>query len=180
MKIDLKFLKENCKMIHSFGLGFIQIKLNDTQRVHVYTPKVKITTHPEEVHDHRYDFTSEIIKGSLTNEIFQIVQGDDFVLTEENCSPNKNAKMVPKKTPCGVKLISSATMETGSKYFMDKDTLHRVETNRCITFLTRESTLKDFAKVIYPKNVELSCPFSVNKPEDELWKIVEEELLDVY
>lgn len=179
-EITYDFLKKNCKFIHAFGLGFIQIKLNDTERVHIYTPKVKTTTHPEEVHDHRYAFESKIIKGSLTNKIYQVVEGDKFYLTEENCTPNKTVSESPKCISCNVKLICSTTMEKGTVYFMDKDTLHRVETDRCITFLTRKSIQKDTAKVIFPKEVSLTCPFSVNKSEDDLWKIVKEEIEDAY
>jgi len=179
IKIDYRFLKKNHKFIHAFGLGFIQIKLSDTQRVHIYTDEVKNTTHQEEIHDHRYNFKSEVIKGTLTNKIYSVIPGDDYVLTEENCSGNKQLK-IKEPTPCSIKLLNSVVMSQGTTYFMDKDTLHRVETNRCITFLDREETKKDLATIIYPKEVSLICPFSVNLDEDALWSIVKKEIEDAY
>lgn len=179
-KIDFNFLKQNCKLIHSFGLGFIQIKLNEKERVHIYTKKVKTTTHCEEIHDHRYDFKSEIIKGSLINEIFEIdINKDSHFLIKENCSPNKKNEN-QEKISCGIKKIVSTKMEKGTVYWMDKDVMHRVETDRCITFLTRDLISKDFARVIYPIKHELVCPFSANLSEDQLWQIVKEEIEDVY
>lgn len=181
MNISYQFLRDNCKMIHSFGLGFIQIKLNEKERVHVYTPKLTITTHEEEIHDHRYNFTSLIVKGHLFNEIFIQTKGDTHLQVEENCSPNKDKdKKAKDPVLCGIKKINSTKMEKGTSYWMDKDTLHRVSTERCITFLTRDKVEKDLATIIYPKEHKIVCPFSANLSEKELWSIVKEEFDDVY
>jgi hypothetical protein len=51
--IKLNDLKEKCKMIHYFGLGFIQIKIDDTYRLHFYTNKLPKILHEEEVHNYR-------------------------------------------------------------------------------------------------------------------------------
>lgn len=183
--LDIKFLKQNAKMIHAFGLGFIQIKLSDTIRLHVYCSDVKITTDPEDLHDHRYNFESHILKGKLVNEIYSIFDGDTHKLSFESCVPgwqkNVSNDAVQSINPCSVKLLSLSQLSSGSSYFMEKDTFHRVETERCITIVTREIPSKAMARVITLRgHQELTCPFSVNLPEDILWRIVEREISDVY
>lgn len=174
MKDFFLYVKANAVKIHSFGLGFIQIKLSDNERIHVYCPEVNITAGEEEVHDHRYDFHSMILKGKLTNKIYRIVDGDDFLVTYENCSPIKAPKTV-SPLPCNLKLLSSSEMTKGSGYFMEKDTLHRVETERCITHLKLGPKEKTMAKVIHKKGEAIICPFSANMDEAKLWELVERE-----
>lgn len=176
MEITLDYLKRNCVKIHSFGLGFIQIKLNDKERVHVYCPEVVVTTDEEEIHDHRYGFTSKIIKGSLTNIIYGLdMSKDTHLISFESCDPNRPVHNT-EKIPCGIKEILAFTVNEGSVYSLDKDTLHRVKADRCITYLIRETPSKDVARVVSEKNKKLVCPFSVNKDEETLWKLVEREL----
>ena len=178
--LNIDWLKNNHKLIHSFGLGFIQIKINEEFRLHVYCPEATLTSGEEEVHDHRYDFTSYILKGSLTNKIYELdYSKNDFLLIQENCSPNKELNLnSPKEV--GLKLVNSSILSQNSSYFMEKDALHRVETSRCITLLKRGLVVKDLANVVYKKGQELKCPFSVNKDSDYLWSIVEKELKSVY
>src|SRR5579863_7289598 len=54
-----------------FGLGFIQLKLNDTARMHFWLPEIP---HPEreEIHNHRYDFSSIVLAGHLLHEVWHL------------------------------------------------------------------------------------------------------------
>src|SRR5271168_5571627 len=80
-----------------FGLGFIQLKLSDTERMHFWLPEIP---HPEreEIHNHRYDFTSTVLAGHLMHEVWHLdsaqwfgskLQEQDWEIFETNCSPNK-------------------------------------------------------------------------------------------
>ena len=65
-KLELKeiLLKTNPQY---FGLGFIQCKINQHERVHIYHPDLMpIVNIEEEIHNHRYDFESTILMGKLT------------------------------------------------------------------------------------------------------------------
>jgi hypothetical protein len=178
--LNIDFLVKNARVIHSFGLGFIQIKISPTERVHFYCPAVTLTTAPEDLHDHRYNFTSTILKGTLTNEIYVAdLTGSGFRISDETCSPDVKAQ-VQLELDCSVKLLSSSTMASDSHYFIDKDVFHRVTTNRAVTYLKRDLPSKDFARVIRSKDSDPVCPFSANLPVDTLWEIVREEIACAY
>lgn len=177
--LNLDYLQKNCSKIHSFGLGFIQIKLGEKERVHIYTNKIKTTTKEEEIHNHRYNFKSTVLKGVLNNKLYQVNEdiNGPFLLVDEACNPDlpKSEKKIKVSLP---KLICDFDTGKGQSYFIEKDTFHRVEAleDNTITLVRREPTVKDMAQIIYPENIILDCPFSVNLDEKELWKIVMEAL----
>lgn len=172
--ITLKYLKENSKLIHYFGLGFIQIKLSDTERVHFYTQELPAIIGLEDIHDHRYDFESTILKGYLKHETFELTEGNEFIMEQESCNPDVkidgNSKLV------GVRLNLKNTYEKYSTYFIPHTTLHRVKSNNGITHIKRGEYKKDAANVIRKVNAEKICPFSKKIEEVYLWTIVEEML----
>ena len=60
---------------HYFGLGFIQCKINQYERIHVYHPDLMpIVNIEEEVHNHRYDFESKILMGKIKNKKYQFLE----------------------------------------------------------------------------------------------------------
>jgi len=171
MILDIDFLKTNCQRIYFFGLGFIQVKLNDSERVHFYTdefPKTSI----EEVHNHRYNFKSTIMKGTIVQELFSFDLHDqgECLITKETCNPEIKKEF--EKRRCRIKLLQRQTFSAGSSYWTDHDTLHRVESNDAITYLHRGSYMKDEADVIYPVSKETICPFSVKVPDEKLWEVI--------
>lgn len=180
--LDFEYLKQHSKLIHSFGLGFIQIKLSDTLRVHVYCKEVVITTSPQDLHDHRYNFHSTILKGALTNEIYFLAEGGSFIMRKETCKASSRLASADLKPEfCSIKLLNKVFMAHGSSYFMEKDTIHRVEASRCISLVKRDLPSKDLALVISSRSsLDYVCPFFIRVAESELWKIVKKELKDVY
>jgi hypothetical protein len=171
VELNLSWLKANCQMIHYFGLGFIQVKLDKAQRLHFYTDLLPPIVSEEDVHNHRYDFTSKILKGSLTQEIYELMDGDTHLVEDESCQAGVMAESNPKS--CAIKLSSSHTYVAGSEYFIGHDTFHRVSNcGSCVTLLTRSNYKKEFAQVIRPIDEEKTCPFSKKIEEKELWKIV--------
>ncbi len=171
MKVD--WLKDNIELIHYFGLGFIQLKINKEYRLHFYTPELPPIVPKEDVHNHRYDFTSMILKGIFTQEIYGIVSNENTHITrEESCNPD--VKCESTGIPCGIKLISRQTYYPGSKYWIDHDAFHRVvNEGECITLLRRTDYKKKSANVIREKNENCVCPFSQKIEEGKLWHIVE-------
>ncbi len=176
--LNLEYLKNHCTKIHAFGLGFIQIKLGEVERVHVYTKKVTLTTQEEEIHNHRYDFKSTVLKGKLTNKLYQVKENinGQFILVDEACNPNlpKSDKQQSVDKPI---LCSQFYTEQGQTYFIEKDTFHQVEAQEgTITLVQRGPVVKPTAQIIYPQNQINTCPFSVNLSEDKLWEMVKENL----
>lgn len=54
------------------GLGFLQIKLQGKQRLHVWHPDLprRKCWEASNIHDHRFGFVSRVLIGSLTNTIY--------------------------------------------------------------------------------------------------------------
>lgn len=176
--LDLSYLKAHCSKIHGFGLGFIQIKLDDTERVHVYTQRIKTTSQAEEIHNHRYDFTSYILKGCLGNKLYQVTpdEAGSFLLVNEACNP-----LVPKKID-QIKvqdplLMGEFISKEHQSYFLQKDVFHQVSaTEGTITLVRRGIVTKESAQVVFPAHQTSICPFSNTYSEEELWQIVKELL----
>lgn len=179
----LRHFADSCKAEPKwFGLGFIQLKLNDTQRMHFWHPKLMSDMPDEEVHDHRYDFTSYILKGELTHEVWDFdadidttrsaYKGPyDLVLT--NCKPGQPEN--PTVVATGdLHMDSSYTMKAGSHYSIQKDLLHRIKATNAVTFLERAEVEKDTARVVRNRLDPFVCPFSRTMDVNELWAYIEE------
>lgn len=177
--LDINWLKANAKMIHFFGLGFIQIKINDEYRVHIYTDKLPSTTE-EDVHNHRYDFESTILKGIFYQTLFFFEEdpAGDWLKIQESCNPNNKVE----STPAPVKYAGQINMkhyggyEDSDHYVISHDQFHRVRSTNAVTLVKRGPYKKDLADVVYKRGTELKCPFSVKATEEQLWSIVEEAL----
>lgn len=172
LKID--WLKSNYKMIHYFGLGFIQLKLDHVNRLHFYTSELPPIVDEEDIHNHRYDFTSKILGGSITNYLFAETIGDTHWKEDESCKEGV-ASGTPRRD-CGVIMTSMHTYVAGSEYFIDHNTFHRVASKDCITWVIRSDYKKDYAQVIRPVRSSKVCPFSQKIAEDKLWEIIEHQI----
>lgn len=169
--LDIDLLKNEYKHIHFFGLGFIQLKLDEYLRLHFYSSSLPCFMNEEEIHNHRYNFESCILKGTLKSEHYNIVEGNEYILEQESCKPGIILKTEPKL--CSIKHISSHVYNEGSKYKIEHDEFHKVEGIECITQVVRGFYMKENADVVRKVDSEKICPFSKNIPESELWNIVE-------
>lgn len=169
--LNIDYLKSNCKRIYYFGLGFIQVVLSKDERVHFYTDKLPTTN--EDIHTHRYNFKSTILKGRFTNKKFSIVEGATHVLKNESCSLDRELTN-NIEIPVSIKHIESITYKEGESYNMFFNEFHSVEYfGDTITHLKRSDIITDYAQVIFENGSEEICPFSNKIEDDELWKIIE-------
>lgn len=162
-----------------FGLGFIQIKLNDTQRMHFWHPDLSADTPEEELHDHRYFFTSHVVAGETTHEEWFFRQDDhgDHEMVSVNCKPGSSGE--EKLIGLGrVEQGGSYTMVAGSKYTFPPSGYHRIRAERCVTFLERGPVLTELATVIRPRGTPPVCPFERQIPETRLWECIADLLED--
>jgi hypothetical protein len=166
-------LRETAQKIHYFGLGFIQVKMDETTRYHFYTSKLPAIVSDEEVHNHRYDFRSTILKGELNQWTYQFVVGSgNYVKERESCS---QAEIDPCPVDGRLQYVSSQSLTKGSIYHIDHRVFHHVAAYMdTITKVVRSDYQKPFAEVIRPKGVKRVCPFSMTVPDSKLWEIVEE------
>lgn len=172
--LDIEWLKANHKMIHYFGLGFIQIKLNDEYRVHFYTDKLPSIMPEEDVHNHRYGFQSWILKGQLTQKLYEVTIGTDYIKEKESCK--EGVEVDEPGDLVSIKCIDTKTFSVNEGYTISHLDFHKVIGKDCITLVSRGNIEKELAEVIRHVDNEKVCPFSKKIPESELWAIVEEML----
>lgn len=174
MQLKTEWLRANCEAIHYFGLGFIVVKLNDELRLHFYSPEYTSIVSDEDVHNHRYSFTSKILKGIFHQETFNVQLGVEggYILSQESC---REGESMPYSYPCSIEKIASHTYTAGSEYFIGENVFHRVKGENCITLIQRDkdvSLRKRYAEVVRKVNAPKVCPFSVKVSEEELWEAV--------
>jgi len=177
--LDIDWLRRSGAEPQWFGLGFVQLKLDDTHRVHFYSDALAPDTPPDEVHDHRYGFTSRVLLGQVRQTLFDFTPdpAGDWMCAEVSCDP---ANPLP---PGGgvrgrVEMTSSAVMAVGSRYSVIARQFHTFEAARAVTHLSREATRLPHARVCRPIGVEAVCPFSNPRPAEFLWSIIADLLLD--
>lgn len=164
---------------HYFGLGFIQLKVNETERFHFYHPELMPILDEDEIHDHRYDFESMIIKGKLYNEIwdYNSIPFQDHGLFEVSCKKEdagKEPRLVREVEPYEVVSFSCSQ---GDSYKLKDFMFHRIKYPvPTITLLRRGPITKDYARVIKPVDSPAVCPFSKKMELDEIWDIVDKIL----
>lgn len=172
---DTEALKIQAQMIHYFGLGFIQIKFNELERVHVYTKRLPAIVSEEAVHNHRYNFRSEVMAGSLVQTIYEAVPGEGYLLVDESCREGVKSETEPEEVNIEQRL--SCVHRKGDYYEIGASTFHRVSSSEgAITYLKREPPHKEFAQVINKIGEPEVCPFSKKIEEKQLWAEVARNL----
>lgn len=172
MLTDFEWIKANHKMIHYFGLGFIQVKINNNFRLHFYTAELPPIVPEEDVHNHRYDFSSSILKGRFCQELYEVVNGNTHSREKETCKEGVSADAFAPVL-CGLRLSSRHSYQAGDEYTIYHDTFHKVMAFDCITSISRSDYKKDLAEVVRPVGATKVCPFSQKIDEAKLWEIVE-------
>ena len=170
--ITLKDLQKKCTQIHYFGLGFIQVKLGLTYRIHFYTDILPPIIDEEDVHNHRYGFTSKILYGDFHQELFKVIPGNTHILQDESCKEGYISDPNTVKT-CSLEKIGEQWFKEGSSYSISHQVFHRVSAHNAITLLTRSDYKKELAQVVRINGTPKICPFSKKISEEELWGIVE-------
>lgn len=168
--ISIDWLRENHDNIRYFGLGFIQVNLKNTrERIHFYSLDTKPTADKEEIHDHRYNFTSYIIYGSITQSLYLPIDGDEFFVKLSHCKQGIPDEYIGK---VNVELIDTQTFNAGDVYRINSSFFHTVEASDCITWLHRKEQVKDYARVLVKEKTDY-CPFQSHLTENQMWEIVD-------
>lgn len=170
--LSVDWLRAHAKMAHFFGLGFIQVKLDDRRRVHFYHPDLPAFV--EEPHDHRYGFVSSVMRGTLLNRIWRVTLGNTHNISYENC--RQDGAEVPSGYRGSLVSAGAFHVREGSGYHIHSETFHTVHPKLSdgpvVTLVEREVPFKDFAKVVRPLGAPPICPFSRPIPESEIWDVV--------
>ena len=156
----LEYLQQESQEIYSFGLGFIQVKVNNINYnfYHKDAPKF---SNVEKPHNHQQDFVSEILKGKLNETVYSTKSGNNVALC--GCGDINADHLMLDYT-----VADNVTYTEGDVYFRDCETFHSVVAEHgTITKVTKYG-LKHNAYIITDK---LDIPFELLS-ESELWKMV--------
>jgi hypothetical protein len=168
-----------------FGLGFIQLKLNDYERMHFWCPEIP-RPEREEIHNHRYDFVSKVLAGSLHHSVYhldalvdsrdslRLADTCEWEIFETDCQPGKEGT-VETVTPCMLSHVGDFRLSAGSLYELPHTTYHTTEnTDFAITHLIRSlPKILDFASVIKQRGQPTSCPFKDKIPAAQCWEYID-------
>lgn len=158
-----------------FGLGFLQLKVNAHTRYHFWHPHLVTTVDAEEIHDHRYDFTSHILKGLLVNDLYAFTPDPDgqWERSYVSCDPTDPIDPATFEPERGIaRLTGIFHMPEGSHYIFKAKEFHRTHTGMAITRVERGPVTERFAQVVRPVGATPVCPFEKKMSEDEVWEII--------
>lgn len=175
--LDLDRLRSSGARPHYFGLGFIQLKVAPDMRLHFWVPEwPAIPGSATELHDHRYDFTSTVLKGCVEQEVYGTgsvlpspVEGC-LELVEVNCKPG-NARPPVVQGYVRTQLLVAHRVLAGQSYRLGHEAFHNARSvGATITLLERGPVVKDLARVMRPVGTPFACPFDNAVTEEECWE----------
>jgi len=141
------------------GLGMMRTYLDETRRLHIWHSALKVPG-ATPLHDHPWDFTSEIIFGNMNQNRFEIVEGETSLhpvpMMKQKIQCGEGGDMVGE--PEEVRLVAKP-METyyeGQWYSQEAHEIHDTfPMDNTITIINRVyHENRDFANVYYAKGGE--------------------------
>jgi len=161
------------------GLGMIRLHLRDVG-YNFYSERTEPFNHT--IHDHRYSFTSSVLKGVLRNRLYDYQEVDyetDYRLTYKTMFGKIDYDTHGVVIHENVELRETCTFETraGQQYHLDRSAFHSAEavTDKVITCMTRPSDLpwEAMSTFIVNKRKPYEGVYSRPKTENECWEIIE-------
>lgn len=171
--------------------GFIQLDKPGTEgtvRLHIWPiaelPK-QGSLHP--VHDHVFDMQSEILKGVMTNRVFDFCEPPDpsvavtvHELHVARYATPHDSTLVPTGDRGVLRLNSQIRIPAGGGYYLPAFALHEslVRVRPTVTLMTKTNIYKPHKPhVAVPVGMRVDNEYSRHAmSEAELWKIIEESL----
>ena len=180
--LNLATLRATGAVPHYFGLGFIQLKLDARRRLHFWVPEwPAIPGADNEIHDHRYDFTSTVLQGEVEQEVFAEgpVETSPFPgcheLVEVLCQPGHGAEPPLVQGYVNPMRRIHHRVAAGQAYWLSGEAFHRARSHGAtVTLLERGPVQKDRARVIRPFGTPFVCPFGLAVPEAACWEQIEQ------
>jgi len=143
------------------GLGMMRTYLNDTQRLHLWHNSIAVLG-ATSLHDHAWNFTSEIMFGCMkqTRSVIQLVddnssiRGGAYMKQRVLCGEGGGARGEPEEIRLSAGPIES--YYAGDTYRLEAPEIHNpLPMNNTVTIITREFLEdRDYANVFYPKGGE--------------------------
>lgn len=167
---------------HYMGLGCVKYVFKHSGQscaYHFYSDKAEILV--EDIHEHRFGFTSTVKKGILKNYIYDVHGTDpESTLQVERGECKSGAERVVEVANANVVELCTFVTEPEQSYHLHQTTLHRIEclTPKVITMIRREPMIETMPRFITDTAKPSVCAFSQPKPVKECWEIIEYTLND--
>ncbi len=170
--LDLDYLRTLENQPTFFGLGFVQLKVDDQQRLHFWHPETRTPDYDEEWHDHRYSFSSQVLVGSLTNEIAygEMNKKGDHEVWEVCCKGNGAERVGSGNIHYQTRMVT----EVGQVYFLDRDAMHKSHSEKAMTMQTRHLKNQKLKARIMTKEYNSPNPFDLSMPVSRIWDIIDD------
>lgn len=162
------------------GTGVVKLHVGRTQIYRFYSDMA--TTVSEDIHEHRCNFTSTVLKGVLKNYIYDVAGQDPASILEivrSKCEANAE-KIIEVPNAVLIEQCNFTTMP-GESYYLAYNVLHQIErvTPKVVTLMQKEPNVQEAARIVMDTSItEYVCPISVKKSEKECWEIIEYTLND--
>lgn len=173
--LDINYLRALGVQPSFFGLGFIQFKIDERKRLHLWHPEFLELTggvYDDEWHDHRYPFQSQVLVGSITNQLAAHVDASngEYEVWEVCCEGNGADRAG------NAHLFEVGTFITGvgETYSLHQDALHKATAERCMTLQNRLDAPSKLKARVVTKDYRSPNPFSINVSSKRLWEIMED------
>lgn len=184
----MKYLQTK-ETITLHGLGFLQVKLPGNQRIHVWHPDLpkRSCYHHSNIHDHRFGFTSKVLKGTQVNQYYRVIlnhprsPSHKFYLHEGDRTKHGNRPWIHDFTgslePIGITQI----INPGESYNVSPYIYHATSCKGiCITLMTKTSEHIQGAHSTCRIDVEPDINFDRHMlSETEMWSIFNTALRSV-
>ena len=165
---------------HYMGLGVVKYFFRDDRAYHFYSELAPAIV--DDIHEHRFSFTSKVVKGELKNYIYDVDgQDPNSTLQVERGECKAGAERNIEVPNANIIELCTFTTLAGQSYHISYNTLHRIEcvTPKVITLLDKElpfvqTNPRFVTDTAYPS----VCAFSQPKTEAECWEIIDFTLKD--
>lgn len=164
-----EYLYKNAKEIKEFGLGFIQVKI-DNINYNFYTDEVETFSNANQPHNHQLAFTSEILHGELTEHLYDVQEDDNGIILQCACGDiSKESKKLNNA------YRETITHKKGDIYFRDSNEFHTVKAlSGTITKVVKNNEDKIDAFVFGTPE------YDYKQSSRDLWTIVKDMIKDMY
>ena len=142
------------------GNGFLQMYINDNQRLHIWTPELPpIRNHNATIHDHRFDLHSDVLFGLLGHKTFDLeedIEGSHRIIQLEGASKvRKRPGHFVEDEYFNLILRHGYMFAAGSSYTFKSRLFHDSYSNEfTVTVITKSDTINSFARIVMEKEFE--------------------------
>lgn len=164
------------------GIGMIQVMLTSkNDRLHIWHPEQPITRPDSDMHNHKFSFSSLVLKGMLLHEVVIPVKGDGYNLwtTFQDAGAEAQLAGTVNVQPAGKMYVSP-----NQEYIFEAGRFHRSEVMGLT--ITRMQKLWEnpaqVVQVIAKKGVKMDHAFANSlprPPEARLWELIEDATWDL-